>query len=116
MLADRCVQTAGEPVEGGAKTGQVDDAGDVVVVGVGGGVDDVVAQGAVEQRTVLFDQADAGAAGVPADLVGGDAVEQDDALVGVVEAAGQREDGGLARAGSADQGDVTALRDGLDRL
>ena len=69
----------------------------------------VLAHGAVEEKALLRDVADAPAQPRLVQLVDRRAVEQDRALVVFVEAREQVDERGLARAGGADQ------RDGLAR-
>jgi hypothetical protein len=72
--------------------------------GVGTGVGDVFADGAVEEERFLEDNAELGAIGAETD--GGEicAVDEDAAYGGRVERRDQADDGGFAGAGRADEG------------
>ena len=85
---------------------------DLVVGGVGAAVGDVGGDGSFEEPGVLEHHADAGAqfgAGQGGDV---GAVEGDAAGCGFVEAQQQVDQGGLARAGGADDGDGLVRGDG----
>ncbi len=81
------------------------------VVGIGAGEADVVAHPPGEQERLLGHHAELRAQRVQRDPAQVAAVDADRAVVGVVEAADQLGDGGLARAGLADEGHGLAGRD-----
>ena len=84
---------------------------DLVLGGVGLAVADVLERRAVEHRRLLPDHADLRPQRVLGQVADVDAVEQDAAALDLVEAQQQRDGGGLAGAGAADQRDPLAGAD-----
>ncbi len=111
----------------GETLGELVDAGDTAGVdqllfgGVGAAEEDVLADGAVEEEGLLKDYAELLAVAAEADGGEVDAVDEDLAASGGVEAADERDDGGLTRAGRAYEGgdgagsgvEADAVKDGL---
>jgi hypothetical protein len=87
----------------------------VGVAGVRAAVEDVVAHRAVQQRGVLRDHADLRAQAVLRDAGDVLAVDQDAALLQVVEAQQQVDQRALAGARAADQADLLARADGQEK-
>ena len=78
---------------------------DLLVGGVEGAVGDVLADGAVEEIDILADEADGAAQVFEAQIAQVMPVETDAALLHVIEAQKQFDQGGLAGAGRADDAD-----------
>ena len=86
--------------------------GDLIVGGQGNAVADVFADAGGKDDRFLGDDADLPAQRIEGSAAEVDAVDQDASLGGIVKAREQGEEGGLARAVAADDGDALALGDG----
>ncbi len=111
-FADGLLELLGE---GADEVGDVDLFGGAFELGVGdprAAEADVVGDGAGEEEWVLQDDAEAAAEGGEVLVADVDAIDEDLAVLDVVEAHHQRGDGGLAGAGVADDGGGLAGGDG----
>ena len=81
---------------------------DLVVGGIGPGIEQVSADGVVEEMGILSDDADTLVDRVELQVADIDAADADDATLRVVEARDEVGDGGLAGAGGSDQRDQLA--------
>jgi len=109
-LAHRLVEAVGEGGDHGQRAHCFHGVLDLGLGGGGAAVGDVLGHVAAEEVGLLGDHAQALAVG--REVVGADvhAVDQDRARRGVVEAGDELDEGGLARAGLAHQGDRLAWR------
>ena len=120
-LADDGVVLLGEALGELVYAGDAAGFHELLFGGVGTAEEDVFADGAVEEEGLLQDDAELLAITAEADGGEVDAVDQDLAAGRGVEGADQRDDGGLAGAGGADQGgdgagfgfEADAVKDGL---
>ena len=77
-----------------------------IIGGVGAAITEVIANGAREEPSVLKDHAEERTDIMARHLTGGDIIDSDVARVGVVEAHEEIDDGSLAGASGADEGDL----------
>ena len=110
-LADEGVVLLREFLDEGVGAGEVRGGGDLFVGGVGAGDLDVLLDGAAEEHAVLEDDADLAAEPGWLYLRDVDAVDEDAAALGEVEALDELGEGGFAGAGAADDADLGARRD-----
>ena len=87
-------------------------ADDLLICGTGGAEGDIFADGIGEEGGLLEDDADLGAEGVEGGAADVAAIDADETGGGVVKAGQEADDGGLAGAGGAEQGDDLTGLDG----
>ncbi len=111
-LTDAGVVALGAVEDEFVRLGGCGSADDLVIGGAGGAEGDIFADGIGEEGGLLEDDADLGAEGVEGGAADVEAIDADETGGGVVKAGQEADDGGLAGAGGAEQGDDLAGLDG----